>query len=510
VRGMSRVELLRLSDNELAVKFKLPLHCIAIVKELQKRRESLGENMTWRPLWERVEEIAVVYYMSLQNRSLTSKILGVSDKTLERLVKAVEIEKQVAIFSRSENKVIKLNVSEEELEKIVKEPSEEIEKILEKYEYLYEKSILTKFRTIQEFINNPIRVEQRSKETHYSEDQVNETLRAIATVLMFIKKNRDKYKVSLNVDSWSKEHELELARVINDICIAQGYITERKLKGCKARFMISIRRIKRFYDLGLFQGMIGRVTKRVTPREEFLSFEQYKLLYKHYLTTKDNNYKAWFEIASFHILTGSREGYGAIIKKAKKIKSLNNNSDLNIYAIDLDNELVETSLIGIKWDKIVFTEHGDIVIKIYESKTGETWNLLGCWLGKWFIDILRERYEYAKQHNIKSVVKTILQYYNINATTTERFSDWYIHYTKKYTRELVNIELTPHRIRASHISILYELGIPLEIIIKKDGGFGVGWEDMSTAIEFYWRLTSQRIQEYMRKARELATKTLFS
>jgi hypothetical protein len=110
---MSKVQLLKLSDNELAVKFKLPLHAIALVKELQKRREQLGDSMNWRPLWENISEVAVVYYMQGINRSLTAKIFGLSEKTLERLAKAVEHEKQVAIFSPSEGRVVKIPVEKE-------------------------------------------------------------------------------------------------------------------------------------------------------------------------------------------------------------------------------------------------------------------------------------------------------------------------------------------------------------------------------------------------------------
>ena len=506
---MSKVQVLKLPDNELAVKFKLPLEAIAVVKELQKRREQLGENMNWRPLWENINEVAVVYYMSQQNKSLTAKILGISDKTLERLEKSIENEKQIAIFSPSEYKVVKIPVEKEKLLEIIQTPSEDIEKLLEKYEYLYEKTILTKFMTIKQFLENPVRVEQRSKETHYSDDQINETLRAIASLLTYLKRNRDKYKIPLNIDHWNKEHELELARAITDMCVLRGYTSEKKLRACKGRVMGSIRRIKRFYDMGLFSGMIGRVTQRVEPRSEFMNLSQYKTLHEQYKKTNDKNYKAWFETSSLHLLTGSREGYASVIRKAKKlIKIASNNNNINIYAIDLDDPLVETSLVGIKWDNVVFTEDNDIVIKIYESKTGETWILSGCWLGSWFVEILKERYEHSKQHGIKSVVKTILHYYGINKFTVGAFEIWYSHYTAKYTSELIGVRLNPHRIRASHISILYELGIPLEIIVKKEGGFGVGWSDLSTAVEFYWRLTSQRVREYMNRAKEITSKTL--
>jgi hypothetical protein len=57
------VSILKIPDQEIAIKFKLTPEWIAMLKELQKRRESLGENANWRPLWERIEEVALAYYM---------------------------------------------------------------------------------------------------------------------------------------------------------------------------------------------------------------------------------------------------------------------------------------------------------------------------------------------------------------------------------------------------------------------------------------------------------------
>jgi hypothetical protein len=38
--------------------------------------------------------------------------------------------------------------------------------------------------------------------------------------------------------------------------------------------------------------------------------------------------------------------------------------------------------------------------------------------------------------------------------------------------------LVPHDMRRSHISILAELGVPLEIAVSGHMDFGVGWEDL--------------------------------
>jgi hypothetical protein len=506
VRLAMGVVVYKLPDQEVAVKFRITPEWIAVLKELQKRREALGEFANWRPLWEKIEEVALAYYMQSINRSLTAKLLGISEKTLERLNKAVEVEHQVPIFDPAKKSVVRLEVKPEDLLKLIQKPSENIEELLEKYEKLKEKKILTQFTVIREFINNPVRIKQKSRKTHYNARQVQDTLNAVAEVLMYLKANRDKYKVPLNPDLWTKEHEVELVRAIEDLCREKGYITEKKLLACRASYFLRIRRIERFYRLGLFDGMVGRVIKRVEPKLEFMSLEQYKKLYYHYITTDDPDFKAWFEIMTFHLLIGSREGYGSI---EHKIYYEMNGTHESLREIDLDHEVVETSLIGVKWDNVIFTQDNDLMIKVYESKTAETWTLNSCWLGEWFVKILKERYEFAKQHNIKSVVKTILMYYNVNAITITSFEKWYQSRTKMYTRRLLGVELTPHRIRASHISILYELGVPLELSAYKTG-FGVGWADLSTAVEFYWRLTSQRIKEYVDRAREKIAKTLTS
>jgi hypothetical protein len=390
--------------------------------------------------------------------------------------------------------------------KQIQKPSGNVEELLEKYEKLKEKKILTQFTIIREFINNPIRIKQKSRKTHYNARQVQETLNAIAEILMYLKANKDKYKLPLNPDLWAKEHEVELVRAIEDLCREKGYITEKKLLACRAWYFLRIRRVERFYRLGLFDGMVGRVIKRVEPKQEFMSLEQFKKLYYHYITTDDQEFKAWFEIVAFHLLLGSREGYGSV---ETRIYYEMNSTREALRELDLDHEIVETSLIGVKWDNVIFTQDNDIMIKVYESKTSETWSLNSCWIGEWFVKILRERYEYAKQNNIKSVVKTILMYYNVNAITIPAFEKWYQSRTKMYTKRIIGVELTPHRIRASHISVLYELGVPLELSAYKTG-FGVGWADLSTAVEFYWRLTSQRIKEYVDRAREKIAKTITS
>jgi hypothetical protein len=82
------------------------------------------------------------------------------------------------------------------------------------------------------------------------------------------------------------------------------------------------------------------------------SVKQYKKLYDYYLHTSDKEYKAWFETASLQIKTGAREGYGSLKNKIMRLKARNIIDISSAHTIDLDDEIIETSLIGLKWDNM--------------------------------------------------------------------------------------------------------------------------------------------------------------
>ncbi|MEM2287915.1 MAG: hypothetical protein QW503_02385, partial [Sulfolobales archaeon] len=418
-----------LSDAELSVKFKLLPQHIKVLRRLQQRKFQLKE-LSGRPLWESVEEVAIVYYMQKQNRSLTAKLLDVSEKTLERLNNSIEKDHKCPIFNPSLNTTVVVNVETGKLIEMVTKAEEDIEEVLRRTEI--DKKVLTRFTVVREFIENPVRVEQRSRYTKYTESQVNETLKALLDIILFLSKNRDKYKVPLNPDMWTLDHEDELYNAINALCTAKhGIKDEIKLRSCRADYMIKLRRIKRFYDMGLFRGRMGKVTSRIKPREEFLTLEQYRRLYEVYKNTNDHDYKAWFEIMTFHLLTGAREGYESVPAIIERLKAHGitqvggkDITEINEYSIDLDEDIVKTSLIGIKWENFRWI-NGDFEIEIYEEKTSDVWKLLSCWIGEWFSNILKERHEYAQKNNIRSVVKTILHYYQLyNYTNIGRFKQW--------------------------------------------------------------------------------------
>ena len=91
--------------------------------------------------------------------------------------------------------------------------------------------------------------------------------------------------------------------------------------------------------------------------------------------------------------------------------------------------------------------------------------------------------KYRKERG--SIIKSIT-----NIRTVGEFRDWYSDLLKKVSKMLkLNFTLKPHDMRRSHISILAELGIPLEYALSGNLDFGVGWEDVSTALIYYLRFS---------------------
>jgi hypothetical protein len=61
----------------------------------------------------------------------------------------------------------------------------------------------------------------------------------------------------------------------------------------------------------------------------------------------------------------------------------------------------------------------------------------------------------------------------------------------------LGFELTPHDIRRSHLAILAEFGVPLEVACGGLMDLGVGWEDLKTAYVFYLRYSKYAKQKVM-------------
>jgi integrase len=237
------------------------------------------------------------------------------------------------------------------------------------------------------------------------------------------------------------------------------------------RAMIALRRVPQWDKW--FKGRIGAVTKFIVPKEKYITYEHYLRLKEEW--RKGNLTTAEFLTIWLHLTIGCREGYEAEgVTDASKLDDVN------------------TSLVGLKWEKLY--QVGDtFVIQVYESKTGKTWTCDLSWLDA---EPINELLKYRKDKG--SIIASIT-----GIETVGRFIKWYARTLAKVSKLLgLAFTLTPHDIRRSHISILAELGVPLEIAVSGHMDFGVGWEDLKTAVVFYLRFSryvKQKVMEEIRR-----------
>jgi len=148
----------------------------------------------------------------------------------------------------------------------------------------------------------------------------------------------------------------------------------------------------------------------------------------------------------------------------------------------------------------------------FEEKTQKWWQLSIVWLDEDIPKLLREVYEEtARPQGIDSVVKSILVHYKVfnkKRISVHEFRNWYSRWVRRL-KELLGLpwEMTPHRLRSAHIAIMAELRIPMEMALS-NLGFGVGWEDATTAVIFYLRFSQTLLRDYLQQAEEIKKRIL--
>jgi Phage integrase family. len=269
-----------------------------------------------------------------------------------------------------------------------------------------------------------------------------------------------------NPDFWDKETLLRL------IDLAYGNV-DKKVKRTKIKML---RRIPQFRQW--LEGLVGAEKKHVEPKTTALFYEDYlriKELWKKGLISTEDFLVIWL-----HIVTGAREGWDSEITKPND---------------DLDN--AKTSLVGLRWENLEFVAD-TVILKVYEHKTQKTWRCDLKWLDPEIVPIFLR---YRKESG--SIIKTLTK-----CKTVKEFERYYRRLLKRVS-ELLNLPFTlkPHDMRRSHISILAELGIPMEIAVSGLMDFGVGWEDLSTALIFYTRFSryvkEKLLEEAEKRKREI-------
>jgi len=417
------------------------------VKELEKVYGSLSR---WgRPYIFDIKEVACIYYLNGKlgiSIDHIAKFVGVDKTAMYKLVNRIENEGKVTIFSEAEKATKVLMVKPSELIDLIEAELQPRAKI--HIEDPLQSNIVRRFLTEK----IPKRSKIAGKPAYLSEHHKKETLRVILKVMEWMKQHG---KPS-NPDLWT---EPDVEEALWDIYKEYPRVAEA---------MINLRRVPEWSQW--FKGKIGAVVKRVNPKMTALYYEDYirlKALWKQGELSDGEFLVIWL-----HITTGAREGYTLYPENA-----------------DLDDPNVKSSLVGLKWEKL--SKVGDTyIIEIYESKTEKIWHADLTWLDREPLEVLLK---YAKPSG--SIIKAIT-----GCKTVGEFEKWYSSLCRKVSKLLgLSYKLSPHDMRRSHISILAELGVPMEYALSGHMDLGVGWEDARTALVFYLRFS--KLSKELLKAR---------
>jgi integrase len=414
------------------------------IRNLIKQYRSLANY--GRPYVEDLKEVAVIYYVNNKLGVGLNQIadwIGVDKTSLYKLVKRIEEERRVAITNPQTKKVEVIEVTPDQLISIVES---EILQIQAKQRVAdpFASSLIRKF-----WESNVERQAKTSERLYYNEKEKRETIRVVKELMEYILNNKP--DMPSNPDFWTRE---TLIQVIQELWKdpAERYHKIRAL-----------RRVPEFRTM--LKGLQGAYMRVIKGREKTTAifYSDYLRLKKMWKEGKLND--AEFLIPWIHVTTGTREGWGS-----EDVKS----------TMDLDE--VRTSLIGLKWENIEFVG-GVPVLKIYENKTRSWWRCDLTWLDAEVAEYFIKKY-YRERG---SIIKTLLQRDNL---TVAEFAKWYYKLMRKISKLLeLPFTLEPHDLRRSHISILAELGVPMEISCGGLMDFGVGWEDLKTALTFYVRFS---------------------
>lgn len=469
--------------------------------ELQKRYGSLQK--AGRPLFESLEEVAVIWYAIVNSsQSEVARILGVTNQTMWNFIKSIRERSLVTIYNTARGAAEKIEVSEERLKQIIDE-------MMSPKAKRYLKDVVDS-ETIQSFIKNPVKIQKSSRHGRfYTKTQVINVISAFNEIASYINHHLDELRarwgrdIPSNPDLWSDADAEVISSVIDAICISK-HSDEISRENCRGVMRMLVRRVPRFRSW--FEGEIGSVKRRSRRIPTTVFYKEYLELKKHLLSTNSQEHRALWCIIALHITSGAREGWAGIANAIERMRAQGANIPPNLKPgeLDLDDDLVNTSLIGMKWSKAIIRGGRVEAILIWEEKTKKEWTLQYVgWLDPDLEKCLIDAYNYAQKNNIKSIIKSILLSHGLDDNwTVHKFRKWYTTHLRKTISKILNKRIIPHRLRSAHISIAAELRLPLEYVLQ-DVGFGVGWEDLTTATHFYLRISRDLIEEYLRNAEEI-------
>jgi len=425
------------------------------VKDLVKTYGTLAK---WgRPFFYDIKEIAVIVYLNEKfNVSLDelAKLIGVDKTAMYRIVKRVKEEGRASYYDKESNTVKTIALSLQDCIAMVEEMLQAKAKatIVD----------VTQSKIIQDFLSKPIRKRSiiAGHEVFLSDKDKAKIVRDVQRIADFMKDNGIQ---PTNPDFWSEDLVLQVIEKMN---LSQ----ERK-----RRMMIRLRAIPQWSTW--FKGLIGAATKYTKPVERIIFYKDYLAIKKAWKEGKLSEQE--FLVFALHLSTRAREGWDS--------------------GDSLEN--ATSSLCGLKWENVSWRgdfREDSITIKIYEHKTNKWWIADPSWLDIEIAQLLRK---YAKERG--SIIATIT-----GLKRVKDFESWYKKVLKKISKILgLPFVLNPHDIRRSGLSILAELGVPLEIACSDRLALGVGWEDLKTAYVYYLRF-SKTTKERVLKEIEMAKATI--
>ncbi|MEM2260731.1 MAG: hypothetical protein QXY65_06660 [Candidatus Methanomethylicaceae archaeon] len=154
------------------------------------------------------------------------------------------------------------------------------------------------------------------------------------------------------------------------------------------------------------------------------------------------------------------------------------------------------------FSKLKISDFREDYVDIYESKVkgGITWrNIKYTWL---FDELKDDVKKYVNEDGkfVRNYEELRLIYKRISSILTSKIGE--------------KGKILPHFARKIHVNILWQLGVPLELvagqIIGNEGYclFGVGWSDLNTLRKHYLSLSSRIISDIAIKAKEKAKEIL--
>jgi Phage integrase family. len=379
-----------------------------------------------------------------------ANMIGIDKTTLYKLYKRIEETSKFNIYDVNTKTIVTVQRSKLDLLNMVDEALQPKAKVV--ISDLMESSIVRNFltATIQK------RTKVKGHKPILTDRAKTETLRVIKLLIEYF----SKVGKPTNPDVWSEQDvKLALFEIYNN-----DYSKVR-------RAMKALRRVPEWSNW--FKGEIGAEVAYVKPVMRFLTYEQYLQIKRFWKMGMLND--AEFIIPWLHLTCGCREGW--------TVEGVNESTSL---------EECQSSLVGLRWEKLQYVA-GTWVLEIYESKTGRWWYCDITWLDSEPAEVLLR---YRRDRG--SIVATIT-----GCRKVGEFAKWYREVLRKISELLgLPFRLVPHDLRRSHISILAELGVPLEIAVSGHMDFGVGWEDLKTAVVFYLRFSRYVKQKVMEQINE--------